>query len=241
MFLTECLLNNPHNLLIVFRLLQHLLQVDLAVVEEADFEMAVGCYSNPIAATAKVLAHAADEAQLTLESFDAVAFRSRTGRFARESLHLVMTILVLDYGLHLLHRNKLFVLPVILVERHELDESHVDGSLPSQLDKVDKLVVVEVAHGYDVKFDAREAHDEGLVDRTEHVLRRVWPSRDELVLRRHKAIKTNVEMCEACRLQSLELPRNESPIRRDSDLIEVLAQVSYDVDEVSSDQRLTAC
>ena len=55
---------------------------------------------------------------------------------------------------HFRHRYELLVLPVILVERHELNETNINLTFFRKFDEVDQFVVVEVAHRNHVELNA---------------------------------------------------------------------------------------
>ena len=61
------------------------------------------------------------------------------------------------------------------VERHELDEAHLDVVVATELGEVDDLVVVDAALDDGVDLDRREAGLLGRLDAVEHAVELVAP------------------------------------------------------------------
>ena len=147
-------------------------QVELVVGEQARAELAVGGEAHPVAVAAERLGDRRDDTDRAtpVEVAPPVGRRRAAGR------HLLERVDGVDRRDDLVLADDLVVHPVRTgVERHELDEPHLDVAVAAERRQVDDLVVVDAALDDGVDLHRVEPGLLGGLDAVEHVGELVTP------------------------------------------------------------------
>lgn len=130
----------------------HVAQAHLGITEQTDFEIAVGGYSQPVAAAAEVVRHACYEADSSLETRDLEGL----ARIIWMVLYLLHVWMSFPYdGQHLLIAKHLLRRPLVTREGHVFNKPYFKVLVFRHLHEWQDLVIVEATYddGVDLEFE----------------------------------------------------------------------------------------
>jgi hypothetical protein len=115
-------------------------------------------------------------------------------------------------------RHKALVRPLVLVERHPLDEAHVERPVLGEAREVGQLALVGVvaAHDHTVDLDGLEAGGQRVVDRLQHSRQPLAP-RDARELAVVQRVQADVQHFHPRLFQRRDLAAEVDGVRGDAD------------------------
>ena len=151
-------------------------EIDFSIVKEADLQITISCYSHPVAASAEVITHGTDKAQLSLISryteglkklHYLIHYLDRCRSFILISSKRIS---LLYYRSYFEVRQKFLIAPIILVKRHEFYKPDFDRSLFDKLNEIKKFIIIEILHDYNIDFHRLKSHFDCFIYRLKHLV-----------------------------------------------------------------------
>ena len=146
-------LNRLYDLTISNSQIQHFLQIYLSIIKQAYLQIAISCHSQPVAAPAEVLRHGCNEPYLTFVSGDKISFWRL--RFVNQQIVSFLQLYpqpIFYYFPLFKERYELFVIPLVFVERHELDQPQFYRPVLDKLYEIQQLVIIKIPNSHDINF-----------------------------------------------------------------------------------------
>jgi len=202
---------------------QGALDIDFRGREQARPEMAGGGEAQAVAVGAVVLAHGADEAQLSLESCDAEGPGWAGGGGPVHRRHGAQPS---QAAAHLGHGQEM-ALPALSAYRgHEFDEPYLKGMVPGQQGELQQFIIVGALEHHAVDLQGAESQGRRGLDARQH-LRQVVPPGEAPIALPAQGVQAQVEVAQPGGIQLRGQLRKQHPIGGQANLFEPrdLAQV----------------
>mmetsp|Transcript_23354 Transcript_23354/g.55600 ORF Transcript_23354/g.55600 Transcript_23354/m.55600 type:complete len:217 (-) Transcript_23354:705-1355(-) len=214
-------MRHARNLLVRRPAPQHVPQAHLFRAEEAALDVAVSSDAEAVAGAAEVLAHRGDEPDSALEPRNLPGLGGVVGLVALGRA-LEAREARLDALEHLRVAHKLGVLPLVAVERHVLDEAHVDARVLRKRHKVRHLLLVQPPHHHAVDLERAQPRQRvvlGLLRHLQTFLRvlEAVAARDEEELLLVQRVQRHVDPIQPALQQPVQLLVQSDPVGRDPD------------------------